>query len=43
MKKTYWVAIFVAIIANNAWGLELKFYPGDQLFLNEAEAPASNL
>ncbi len=32
------IATCVALIfSNSAWGLELKFYPGDRLFLNEAE------
>jgi murein DD-endopeptidase MepM/ murein hydrolase activator NlpD len=36
------IAIFVAFIfTNNAWALELKFHPSDQLFLNEAEARRS--
>ncbi len=39
MKIIHWLAIFVSFIfVNGVSALELKFYPSDQLFLNEAEA-----
>jgi murein DD-endopeptidase MepM/ murein hydrolase activator NlpD len=38
MKKMLWAGIFLTLAtAGNARALELKFYPGDQLFLNAAE------